>query len=50
MKRRRRKNFSSGMIFIALGIGVVLVCIFPTKWMLVVLAAALVAAGCMMNH
>ncbi|MBQ8209270.1 MAG: hypothetical protein IJZ35_01625 [Clostridia bacterium] len=49
MNRKRRpngkKNSTFGTIFIFLGIGIVLVNIFPEKWMLVILSAVLVVAG-----
>lgn len=48
MKRKRHKKRPSGLIFVFLGIGIVLVCIFPTEWMLVLLAIALIAAGIML--
>ncbi len=53
MNRRKRlnggKNSHFGSIFIFLGIGIVLVNIFPDKWMLVILAAALVVAGVILS-
>lgn len=48
MKRRRHKKNPSGLIFVFLGLGIVLVCIFPAQWMLVILALTLIAAGIMM--
>ncbi len=48
MNRRRPKGHKSntyGIVLIFLGIGIVLVNIFPAKWMLVILAAVLVVAG-----
>lgn len=48
MNKRRpkgRKSNPYGVVFIFLGIGIVLVNIFPAKWMLVILAAVLVVAG-----
>ncbi len=43
-KPKGRKN-DAGIIFIFLGIGIVIVNIFPANWMLVILSVALVAAG-----
>lgn len=49
MNRKRRPyrngSCSYGTVFTFLGIGIVLVNIFPDKWMLVILSAMLVAAG-----
>lgn len=46
--KKRKNYFSPGLVFVALGLGVVLVCIFPSKWMVVLSAAALIAAGIML--
>lgn len=52
MKRNCNKNNSRiGLIFIALGTGIVAVCIFPTEWIVVITAVTLVIAGLMlMKH
>ncbi len=52
MKRNCNKNNSrTGIIFIALGAGIIAVCIFPTEWIVVITAVTLVAAGLMlMKH
>ena len=52
MNRRRpkgHKNNTYGLVFIFMGVGIVLVNIFPAKWMLVILAAVLVVAGAIIS-
>lgn len=48
MGRKRRRKSPTGLIFVFMGVGVILVCIFPTEWMLVLMALTLIAAGVML--
>ena len=48
MNRHRKNLCRAGVIFIALGLGIIAVCVLPGEWMLVFIAAALVAAGLML--
>lgn len=53
MKRKKKKNKKSGAMGIALaalGVGIVMVCIFPSKWMVVITASALIAAGILLSR
>ena len=43
-----KKNNSVGIIFVAFGIGVVSVSIFPSKWIVVIYAIMLVVVGVML--
>lgn len=51
---KRKKNrcpFTPGSAFVFLGVGIVSVCIFPSQWMIVIMAVVLVIAGIvLMNH
>lgn len=47
MNRKRHRKSPSGLMFVFFGIGIVLVCVFPVEWMLIILAAMLIAAGVM---
>lgn len=49
MKKKKKKcSCSPGVAFAALGVGIVMVCIFPSRWMVAIMACALVVAGLMM--
>lgn len=49
MKRNSNKNNGRiGIAFVALGFGIVAVCIFPSEWIVVITAVTLVAAGLML--
>ncbi|MBQ7961641.1 MAG: hypothetical protein IJ289_03500 [Clostridia bacterium] len=52
MKRKRNKcPFTPGSAFVFLGVGIVSVCIFPSQWMVVIMAVILVVAGItLMKH
>jgi hypothetical protein len=41
----RQRNQSSGLIFVALGVGLMLTFVFPDKFIIVLLAIALVICG-----
>ncbi len=46
MKRRNKKGMiAAGCAFVFLGVGIIVVCIFPSEWMIVILALTLIAAG-----
>ncbi|MCD7774716.1 MAG: hypothetical protein LUG85_05335 [Clostridiales bacterium] len=50
MKKKNGKSNigTAGIVCIALGVGIVAVCLFPSKWMVVIVSAALIAAGVML--
>lgn len=49
MKRNsNKKNCHVGIAFVALGIGIVAVCIFPSEWIVAIIAITLVVAGVML--
>lgn len=52
MKRNKKKRpFAAGSAFVFLGVGIVTVCIFPSEWMVVIMAVVLVIAGVtLMKH
>lgn len=52
MKRNKKKRpFAVGSAFVFLGMGIVTVCIFPSEWMVVIMAVVLVVAGiALMKH
>lgn len=51
MRRKKKNKGSIGVTFCALGVGVIMVCLFPSKWMVIIMALALVMAGAMlMKH
>lgn len=45
VKKKKKCSEPTGIAFVMLGLGIALVCIFPSKWMVIILALALVAAG-----
>ena len=48
MKYKLHGKSPTGFIFVFLGLGIVVACIFPTEWMLIILSAMLIAAGVML--
>lgn len=47
-KKKKKKSCSPGIALVALGVGVVMVCIFPSRWMVTIMACVLVVAGLML--
>lgn len=48
MKKKKKQSEPTGVAFAALGLGIVLVCLFPSKWMIIIMAIALIVAGVML--
>lgn len=47
-KKKKKCPDAVDIAFAALGIGIVMVCIFPSRWMVAITALALVVAGIML--
>ncbi len=45
MKRNKKCGSEVGVAFVTFSVGIVIVCIFPLKWIVVLTAIMLVAAG-----